>query len=97
MSADTKGKIPAAWIIRYPDGVVISVVGETIPKAYEKYAQPLFTESNADELAAANERIAKLEALVAERNAMLGKRPCQNSRCNVLNDAKEIPNKLSYG
>lgn len=49
------------------------------------------------ELSAANARIAKLEALVAERDAMLGKRSCQNSRCNVLNEAKEIPNKLSYG
>jgi len=33
-------------------------------------------------------RIAKLETLVAERDAMLGKRPCQNSRCNELNAAR---------
>ena len=39
------------------------------------------------ELNAANERIAKLETLVGERDAMLGKRPCQNSRCNELNAA----------
>lgn len=45
----------------------------------------------------ANSRIAKLEALVAERDAMLGKRPCQQDRCNVLNEAKKIPGKLSYG
>ena len=42
------------------------------------------------ELAAANARIAKLEALVAERDAMLGKRPCQNSRCNELNAARAL-------
>lgn len=42
------------------------------------------------ELADANTRIAKLEALVAERDAMLGKRPCQNSRCNELNAARDL-------
>lgn len=46
--------------------------------------------AQAAELAAANERIAKLEALVAERDAMLGKRPCQNSRCNELNAARAL-------
>lgn len=35
-------------------------------------------------------RIAKLEALVAERDAMLGKRQCQNSRCNELNAARAL-------
>lgn len=35
-------------------------------------------------------RIAKLETLVAERDAMLGKRPCQNSRCNELNAARAL-------
>lgn len=43
-----------------------------------------------EKLASANERIAKLEALVAERDAMLGKRPCQNSRCNELNAARAL-------
>lgn len=43
-----------------------------------------------DELNAANTRIAKLESLVAERDAMLGKRPCQNSRCNDLNAARAL-------
>ena len=42
------------------------------------------------ELNAANARIAKLEALVGERDAMLGKRPCQNSRCNELNAARAL-------
>lgn len=45
---------------------------------------------NASELDADNARIAKLEALVAERDAMLGKRPCQNSRCNELNSARSL-------
>lgn len=49
------------------------------------------------ELSAANTRIAKLEALVAERDTWLGQRPCQQDRCNVLNEAKKIPVKLSYG
>lgn len=44
----------------------------------------------ASELDTANARIAKLEALVAERDAMLGKRPCQNSRCNELNAARDL-------
>lgn len=42
------------------------------------------------ELSAANSRIAKLESLVAERDAMLGKRPCQNSRCLELNVARAL-------
>lgn len=42
------------------------------------------------ELQAANDRIAKLEALVAERDAMLGRRPCQNSRCMELNAAHAL-------
>lgn len=33
---------PAAWIIKYPDGVVIPIVGKTVPKAYAGYATPLF-------------------------------------------------------
>ena len=53
-----------------------------------------------DELNAANTRIAKLEALVAERDAMLGKRPCQNNRCNELNAARallrEVLSELHY-
>ena len=44
----------------------------------------------ASELHAANARIAKLEALVAERDAMLGRRPCQNSRCMELNAARAL-------
>jgi len=35
---------PAAWIIKYPDGVVIPLIGKTVPKAYVEYATPLFTE-----------------------------------------------------
>lgn len=46
--------------------------------------------AQAGELASVNVRIAKLEALVAERDAMLGKRPCQNSRCNELNAARAL-------
>lgn len=42
------------------------------------------------ELNAANERIAKLETLVGERDAMLGKRPCQNSRCKELNAVRDL-------
>lgn len=44
----------------------------------------------ASELDADNARIAKLETLVAERDAMLGKRPCQNSRCSELNAARAL-------
>lgn len=32
---------PAAWIIKYPDGVTISLIGGTCPKAYLPYAKPL--------------------------------------------------------
>lgn len=49
------------------------------------------------ELSAANARIAKLEALVAERDAMLGKRPCQNSRCNELNAYRALLREVMEG
>lgn len=49
---------------------------------------PIVPES--DQLSAANARIAKLEALVSERDAMLGKRPCQNNRCNELNAVRAL-------
>lgn len=46
-------------------------------------------------MASKDERIAKLETLVGERDAMLGKRPCQNSRCNELNAARELLREVS--
>lgn len=33
---------PAAWIIKYPDGVVIPLIGETVPKVYAPFAIPLY-------------------------------------------------------
>lgn len=47
------------------------------------------------ELNAANVRIAKLESLVSERDTMLGKRPCQNSRCSELNVARALLREVS--
>lgn len=54
--------------------------------------------SPSDALSSANIHIAKLQALVAERDAMLGKRPCQNSRCNELNAARALLREvMEYG
>lgn len=50
----------------------------------------------ASELQAANERIAKLETLVSERDAMLDKRPCQNSRCNELDAVRDLLREMVY-
>lgn len=57
-----------------------------------KEHQLLMAECNSlrDERIQSWQRIAKLEFLVAERDAMLGKRPCQNSRCNELNAARAL-------
>lgn len=46
-------------------------------------------------LAASIERANKLESLVSECDAMLGKRPCQNSRCNELNAAHALLHEVS--
>ena len=42
------------------------------------------------DMAQARRVITQLRGLVAERDAMLGKRPCQNSRCNELNAARAL-------
>mgnify|MGYP003587996290 CR=1 FL=1 len=66
---------------------------KTFPVYFFWDCEPQHGESVKDELpelAAANARIAKLEALVSERDAMLGKRPCQNNRCNELNAARAL-------
>ena len=42
------------------------------------------------DMAQARRVITQLRALIAERDAMLGKRPCQNSRCMELNAARSL-------
>ena len=49
------------------------------------------------EISEANTRIAKLESLVAERDAMLGNRLCQNSRCLELNAARALLREVLEG
>lgn len=44
----------------------------------------------ASERGTLSDRIEYLQSLVAERDAMLGKRPCQNNRCNELNAARAL-------
>lgn len=40
---------PGVWVIRYPDGVVIPLIGETVPDCYAKYATPFYAkEKNHD-------------------------------------------------
>jgi len=46
--------------------------------------------SPSGELSASNARIAKLEALVAERDAMLANPPCQNMLCDELRAARAL-------
>ena len=50
----------------------------------------------ASELDAANARIAKLEALVAERDAWLGQRPCRNNRCSQLVFARSLLSEVAF-
>lgn len=46
------------------------------------------------DMAQARRVITQLRGLVAERDAMLGKRPCQNSRCKELNAARDLLEKV---
>lgn len=48
------------------------------------------------DMAQARRVITQLRHFAAERDAMLGKRPCQNSRCNELNAARALLREVAF-
>jgi len=61
---------PAAWIIQYPDGVTISLIGETCPKAYLPFAKALVfaPSAAASDVLAERQRQQKVEGWTAEHD-----------------------------
>lgn len=76
----------------YGKPIIDRDIGTCTNDVYELTPQSelLALRANASELVTVNARIAKLEALVAERDTMLGKRPCQSRRCSELNAARAL-------